>query len=987
MHAAQDPPKTWDDVVPFMKKGGYHCLLPEAQSSSVHISPVLWLPKVTKMMQSKPSHMDWLKKWITVAFNGGSNPNVLRIDPLLESEIIGVFFEVGWHVCTGNPDEARRVLDKYKHNHKSAQLPDSALQVLVDVSSRDYDRSESSFPETEKMDYVRSNNSRYSKNPCYTKNSHHIKNPRLTCTASTLISLERKQQHRKLPRLRTTLSTETVADSQIRSRQDSEREDRRLRRARQKFITVGTKTQRSFRKRLRLSLELPEERMLNGPWSPLTPIVPEESPPCDQMPTEHMGPPATELIGKLVDPQQILSFAEPMDLDVAGGSTAGTGVSAEHLLNAREELDHARETSPSPTISPSHGIAQNPVEAMISSDLNSQQLYELHSLPGSSPISWCPDSDDTAMSSLTLVPEERDYFPDPLNFSAGSTGISPPAVISLSMDLLRASNFGLEVEPPWRIQHNTLDLPSDARIPNANDTHFWSLPPSIKLIRSASVDFPPLPLQPPLTSYTHKPNLPMTPPVWAQSRQELCESLSYFRSYQGGVYSQKKRARGYLLDGHPAVQDLWYAEGRCIISHGGGNSALNKQTRQTVLIEDQTFRTKSCAALINSWKAQQPIVLIAGGGYNLFPYDLEHRSYVVLGFYTIAHAWEEPEPSSASPRGYFVRWKFMFQWLEAQGKPWWISTESQTYQPRDSRGVPFPGDVCAHCCQHSPIIYNFGWVCLHSDCLLFFRRKNPAPGPSIAGYHVGFLGQKKDPPGCQGLRLDIRPQLPAEPKKKLNGKEHRQEATSRHFWKGWWCDKCGRLSCREYWTHWECNSCRHIFKIKSSIQPAQTLSLSVKRTVIQSLPSAGITTNVRVISVGPHSLRCHSFALPWNRGTIHLVQANASTQASVDDIWYQYQVDALKRPEFFKRYSMQTHRLRGRMLSHYFSQNSGESYQYVGGTDNTVPLHEYSSVSQALTMIRSKTSAVLGEDVNFNEILSAAYMAEQKMECTSEFGP
>lgn len=73
-----------------------------------------------------------------------------------------------------------------------------------------------------------------------------------------------------------------------------------------------------------------------------------------------------------------------------------------------------------------------------------------------------------------------------------------------------------------------------------------------------------------------------------QARQELCESLSYFRSYQGGVYSQKRRARGYLLDGHPAVyvlvlrmqvlckdhlecvcyrQDLWHADGRCIISH------------------------------------------------------------------------------------------------------------------------------------------------------------------------------------------------------------------------------------------------------------------------------------------------------------------------------------------------------------------------------------------------------------------------------------
>jgi hypothetical protein len=61
------------------------------------------------------------------------------------------------------------------------------------------------------------------------------------------------------------------------------------------------------------------------------------------------------------------------------------------------------------------------------------------------------------------------------------------------------------------------------------------------------------------------------PPVWAevtdtfcfdpwwkltshilQSRQELCENLPYFRSYQGGVYFRDGRAHGYLMDGHPS---------------------------------------------------------------------------------------------------------------------------------------------------------------------------------------------------------------------------------------------------------------------------------------------------------------------------------------------------------------------------------------------------------------------------------------------------
>ena len=134
----------------------------------------------------------------------------------------------------------------------------------------------------------------------------------------------------------------------------------------------------------------------------------------------------------------------------------------------------------------------------------------------------------------------------------------------------------------------------------------------------------------------------------------------------------------------------------------GGNSAVHKETKQTVLVDDQTVHSKSCAALINSYKAKQPIVLIAGNSYQLFPYDLEQRSYVILGYYLITQAWgtsqtnlnispvtfkrtEEPEPSPSTPRGYFIRWKFLFQWIEAQGEPWWIEARD----PEAVLPIPF----------------------------------------------------------------------------------------------------------------------------------------------------------------------------------------------------------------------------------------------------------------------------------------------------------
>ena len=46
------------------------------------------------------------------------------------------------------------------------------------------------------------------------------------------------------------------------------------------------------------------------------------------------------------------------------------------------------------------------------------------------------------------------------------------------------------------------------------------------------------------------------PIVWADTRQELCEGVPYFRSYQGGIYFRSDLARGYLLDAFGAERDF-----------------------------------------------------------------------------------------------------------------------------------------------------------------------------------------------------------------------------------------------------------------------------------------------------------------------------------------------------------------------------------------------------------------------------------------------
>lgn len=82
---------------------------------------------------------------------------------------------------------------------------------------------------------------------------------------------------------------------------------------------------------------------------------------------------------------------------------------------------------------------------------------------------------------------------------------------------------------------------------------------------------PPLQLpMDPIPQMTYKVPLADFPPIWAQvsahvyleeltesnmdlkSRQEVCESFDWFRSYQGGVYHVNEMAKGYLLSGFPS---------------------------------------------------------------------------------------------------------------------------------------------------------------------------------------------------------------------------------------------------------------------------------------------------------------------------------------------------------------------------------------------------------------------------------------------------
>ncbi|TFK44332.1 hypothetical protein BDQ12DRAFT_730402 [Crucibulum laeve] len=528
------------------------------------------------------------------------------------------------------------------------------------------------------------------------------------------------------------------------------------------------------------------------------------------------------------------------------------------------------------------------------------------------------------------------------------------------------------------------------------------------------------------------------PPIWAKSRQEVCETFDWFRSYQGGVYFSHDVVKGYLLSAFASRRDRFEHNGRLIISHGfgirsspnspkpdfntlfrGGKAESSHKAKghaSAQQADDQLAQDKSVRALLRNYRERRPVVLLIDDKYILFPYDLAGQgvTYAVLGYYMIIHAWAEYHPAN-NERGRVVRYKFAFQWCEGQGAPWWIQTANNQMQEEShntllcfvsppiqnnlipaQKGMPpvkidefslselrhSPSDrkcqPCSDCGTKSPKVYQVGWSCLNPICNRFWMTVDGQMLPEDLEYELEFLKISTPhslPPGYGSL-------LPPPPMP-----ENSDGITTDYaFTRGWHCTRCGRLSCRYKWQYWECMNCEAVYAVSGRIRIPkefwfQTVPVTFHDHFI--VPSSKIEQLPIVAYSFGNGRRgqAQTFVLPRNRGFIHHIQAGTPAgKIEADNIFQEYQEQAASGSLIFRRWPLRAHKCRGTLLSNYFSQNSGEPYQYVGGTANTVPFDKApGAVVKARNLIEDRISAALGKVAEFNEVLSAAYMERQKM--------
>ncbi|SGY17989.1 BQ5605_C015g07945 [Microbotryum silenes-dioicae] len=502
------------------------------------------------------------------------------------------------------------------------------------------------------------------------------------------------------------------------------------------------------------------------------------------------------------------------------------------------------------------------------------------------------------------------------------------------------------------------------------------------------------------------------PPIWCQSRQELCEALPYFRAYQGGHYDLGERCIGYLLDGYPAPGDRCEAKGKIIISHGGGCS--EGDGNEFRLVRDQTRDNIRVRALINCHKTQTPVVLLAGKNYAHFPWlGMRDVRYCVLGYNKISAAdlhrssivQVEAEPSkTTSGSAYFTRFKFLFEWVSSQGQPWFeqfigpmngeclaISSTAEQIDASGESGEKW----CAACQRWTPDVFEQAVACLDERCEAFFKipihglewSETPRSFLSDLNYRSSLLQPRHTPPSQQAIHVPLPIYPPA-----LQDLRTSLVDYSRSSWRGFWCRQCGRLSSRSQWFSLVCSnpSCKETIKLERRILSADELR-SRKPRKAPSLSDPTLLSKIEpnedwegwVIILGDDTRILQLWA-----------KVGSAREGLADELFEQYQSRDVG--ELLKRNMLTSHKVSGGFLTSQFSFNAGQSYNHVVAVESypfsdqpnssnanpskTAPPCVTTARNHLHSAVRSlcPDSSVLQPD-GFNEVLSVAYYQGGKM--------
>ncbi|KAJ9666170.1 hypothetical protein H2201_003603 [Coniosporium apollinis] len=499
--------------------------------------------------------------------------------------------------------------------------------------------------------------------------------------------------------------------------------------------------------------------------------------------------------------------------------------------------------------------------------------------------------------------------------------------------------------------------------------------PAVSVATDAAVTTPNEPVAPWLAELPQKLSIvpsgqPLPDPVgqplvWADQRQALCETVPYYRSFQGGCYHSNRSVYAFMFDGESHARE--YMDSDVVLLRAGGGMGKDKDSGERTQSEDQT-ESAQVVALRNNIGQFNPVVLIVGENNPKAPSKVPH-SYCVLDWFKPTHIWYEKSKGRKLIR-------YRFEKLRPDEQSWWAPQGRE--EPIKFGSLPPPHiEACPACKIDSPQVYIQGWMCLEPTCARFWKLKSGAePNEPSLAYDPRFVKQKTIWPHSSApysLKPDLM-QLDAAP---LLGQNVSWEA-----WKGLACPQCGRCSSREAWIGWQCGNpaCNFTHELPHALIPARALHdiyhpLSSSYAFSRDLHEPGITFQLEFAN----NYRRNRYVIPGVEDFVEHWIANKTVNEETggpDDMWEELQTQDVG----LRRRRLEGEQIKGGMLTMHFTVNYGMPYKFVAATSSL----GFDEACNAIKGTRSRLNWAArcvagGAHTEFNELLALGYFEKQKI--------
>ncbi|KAF2271531.1 uncharacterized protein EI97DRAFT_437781 [Westerdykella ornata] len=464
----------------------------------------------------------------------------------------------------------------------------------------------------------------------------------------------------------------------------------------------------------------------------------------------------------------------------------------------------------------------------------------------------------------------------------------------------------------------------------------------------------------PPTDFDQRPDPSSRPEVWAETRQELCETLHYFRAWHGGTYCTGGYAWGVLHDKSPHARD--FNDGIVVLSRAGGGMVRDKDTEEMVIGRDQAENSQS-ASLRNSMKYRNPVVLITGADNPLMRCKPPH-TYCVLDYFKPTHIWCEKS-------GGRVIMRYRFEKLNLSKPSWWLVGEQAV--PLGSLPPPVV-QRCTSCGNVFDQVYLQGWMCLHAPCRSFWKLQNgKEPVEHDLLYDPRFIKQKTHWPN-ENHNYSL-----TSNNVQLSGHFVAGENCSKAYWSGMVCPQCGRCILRISWMCWDCG-CGFQKKPPHTLIPAEALvdpyfPLTDEYSLSRDFSSPLVTLEVRFL----HGYRINVFTIPGINGFVAHLIANkpvVEEQGGPNDMFEELQQTDIG----LRRRPLGGGLSKGEAFTRHFAVNYGMPYKFIAATSS----EPFEGAAHAITATRSRlnwaSQLMVGQEHReFNEVLALGYFEEQRI--------